>query len=346
MAAIEFIQSGALTLIQDGGRFAYQYMGMPVSGAADRYAMYLANVLVGNLPDAAIIECTLLGPTIKIEPTCVFAITGADMAARLNGQAIEPNRAYTAPAGSTLALGAAKSLVRSYIAFSGGMNVTKTLGSSSTYERAAIGGINGRKILPHDRIELVCPKAELKNMHFRFAPHALIPAYSSNPILRVTPAPQSDYITAAGLNTLFTSEYRVMNQSDRMGLRLEGKSVEFCEGKGASIISEAVALGAVQIPSGKPIIMLADHQTTGGYAVPCSVIEADIPLAAQLKGGDTVRFTPVTVEEAQLAHRKHMRLLYEFSDMLEHGFTYHHKPYFIQKEQMLYNISVEEIKPH
>lgn len=346
MAAIEFIHSGALTLIQDGGRLAYQHMGMPVSGAADMYAMYLANALVGNPLNAAAIECTLLGPTIRIEPECVFAITGADMAATLNGQAIEPNRAYYAAKGSTLALGAAKSLVRSYIAFSGETDIACVLGSRSTYERAAIGGIGGRRIHPHDRVELIRPRAELKNMHIRFAPRALIPPYSMNPVLRVTPAPQCDYVTKAGFDTLFSSKYRVLNQSDRMGLRLEGESVEFCEGKGANIISEAVALGAVQLPSGKPIIMLADHQTTGGYAVPCSVITADIPLAAQLKGGDTVRFMPVSVEEAQSAHRNYMRKLYEFFDMLEHGFTYRHKPYFIQRGQMLYNISVDEIKPH
>ncbi len=346
MAGIEFIQSGALTLIQDGGRHGYQHIGMPVAGAADRFALYLANTLVGNPIDAAAIECTLLGPTIKIETRCAFAITGADMAATLNSQPIVPNRAYIAEAGSTLALGAAKTLCRSYIAFAGAMDIPNELGSRSTYEKAAIGGIGGRRIRPHDKLELICPNAEPKNMALRHAPRALIPPYSSNPVLRVTPAPQCDDITAAGFGTLFHNEYRVTNQSDRMGLRLEGESVEFVEGKGANIISEAVALGAVQLPSGKPIIMLADHQTTGGYAVPCCVIAADIPLAAQLKGGDTVRFTPVSVEEAQSQYRSYMHALNEFADMFEHGFIYRHKPCFIQQGQMLYNISVEEIKPH
>ena len=271
MSKISFIQAGLFTTVQDGGRRGYQSLGMPTAGAMDTYAFSLANALVGNDINQSAIEATLLGPTIEIDTDCVFAVTGADMGATLNGQSIELNRAYAAKAGSVIALGPAKWGSRGYIAFAGGVGGSIVMGSRATYTKAAIGGIDGRKAKNGDTLELLCPKAELRNMALRHAPSGLIPPYSAAPTLRVTPGPQSDYFGKAGFDALFGAQYTVTAETDRMGCRLSGANVPFAEGKNGNIVSDAVAFGSVQIPSGQPIIMMADHQTTGGYAKPCCV---------------------------------------------------------------------------
>lgn len=343
MSNIKFIRAGLFTTVQDGGRRGGQALGMPTAGAMDTYAFSLANALVGNDIGQSAIEATLLGPTLEIGADCVFAVTGADMGATLNGQKTELNRAYAARAGSILTLGAASALSRAYIAFAGGVGGSMVMGSRATYTKAAIGGIDGRRAKNGDTVELLCPSVKLKNMALRHAWGRLIPPYSSSPVLRVTLGPQSDYFSREGLDTLFSSEYTVTAESDRMGCRLSGAEVRFAEGKNGNIVSDAVAFGSVQIPSGQPIIMMADHQTTGGYAKPCCVISADIPLAAQLKAGDTVRFAPVTVDEAQAAHRAHMAALDEFIHMLRHGFIYRHRPYYMQLNGRNFAVTVDEI---
>ena len=175
MSKISFIQAGLFPTVQDGGRRGYQSLGMPTAGAMDTYAFSLANALVGNAINQSAIEATLLGPTIEIDTDCVFAVTGADMGAALNGQSIELNRAYAAKAGSVIALGPAKWGSRGYIAFAGGVGGSMVMGSRATYTKAAIGGIDGRKAKNGDTVELLCPKAELKNMPLRHAPSGLIP---------------------------------------------------------------------------------------------------------------------------------------------------------------------------
>ena len=203
MSKISFIQAGLFTTVQDGGRRGYQSLGMPTAGAMDTYAFSLANALVGNDINQSAIEATLLGPTIEIDTDCVFAVTGADMGATLNGQSIALNRAYAARAGSVIALGPAKWGSRGYIAFAGGVGGDMVMGSRATYTKAAIGGIDGRKAKNGDTLELLCPKAELRNMALRHAPSRLIPPYSAAPTLRVTPGPQSDYFDKAGFDALF-----------------------------------------------------------------------------------------------------------------------------------------------
>lgn len=340
---ISFIKSGLMTTVQDGGRTGYQRFGMPTAGAMDRYAMYLANILVGNDMDAAVLEATVSGPKLLFQTGCAFAITGADMKARLDGMPVEPNRAYSAQKGSLLELRYAMSGCRSYIAFAGGLAVQSVMGSCSTYTKAKIGGIDGRRANDGDTIKLLSPKKTLKNMALRHAGGALIPAYGSGVTLRVTLGPQQDRFTEAGLAALFSEEYTVTSESDRMGCRLMGKELELEGNKTADIVSDAVAFGSVQAPNGRPIIMMADHQTTGGYAKPCCVITADIPLAAQLKPGNKVRFMPISVEQAQSIHLEHMKRLKAFSDMIEHGFLLKHRPLLMHLAGRSLNIQVNEV---
>lgn len=317
MSKLKFIRPGLITTVQDMGRHGYQSLGMPTAGAADPYALALANALVGNDINTAAIEATLQGPTITVDTDCAFAVTGADMSPTLNGCAIELNRAYIAKAGDTIALAGAKCGCRSYVAFSGGVGGSLVMGSRSTYMKAAIGGIDGRRAKKDDELELINPTANLKNMALRRAEGEIILNYSSPAVLRATLGPQDDYFTEEGLNTLFSSVYTLSAESDRMGCRLSGQSVEFAPGKTGNIVSDAVAFGSVQIPSGQPIIMMADHQTTGGYPKPCCVIRADLPLAAQLKAGDTLSFKRVSVKEAQNEYRRQMAALYDFIKKLE-----------------------------
>lgn len=230
-----------------------------------------------------------------------------------------------------------------YIAFAGGVGGSMVMGSRATYTKAAIGGIDGRKAKNGDTLELLCPKAELRNMALRHAPSGLIPPYSAAPTLRVTPGPQSDYFDKAGFDALFGAQYTVTAETDRMGCRLSGANVPFAEGKNGNIVSDAVAFGSVQIPSGQPIIMMADHQTTGGYAKPCCVISADLPLAAQLRAGDRMRFAPIEVNEAQAIYRRHMAELDEFIRIIEHGFIYRHRPYYAQLNGRSFAVTVDEI---
>ena len=180
-------------------------------------------------------------------------------------------------------------------------------------------------------------------MPLRHAPSGLIPPYSAAPTLRVTPGPQSDYFGKAGFDALFGAQYTVTAEADRMGCRLSGANVPFAEGKNGNIVSDAVAFGSVQIPSGQPIIMMADHQTTGGYAKPCCVISADLPLAAQLRAGDRVRFAPIEVSQAQAIYRRHMAELDEFIRIIEHGFIYRHRPYYAQLNGRGFAVTVDEI---
>lgn len=344
MAGLKVLQSGLHTAVQDGGRHGYQRIGMPVAGAMDPAALYIANTLVGNDACAPALEATLAGPTLMLDTPCVFALAGADMGATLNGAPVEVNRAYAAAARSVLALGAAKQGCRGYIAFAGGVGGQFIMGSRSTYEKAHIGGMDGRRLLAGDELELPAPCAVLKNMPLRRAPRELLPPYSAAPTLRVTPGPQADSFSKLGLDILFGSEYTVTAQSDRMGCRLEGPAIEFAPGKGGNIISDAVAFGSVQIPSGKPIIMLADHQTTGGYAKPCCVIAADIPLAAQLKPGDKVRFSPISVYAAQQLYKQQRSKLEGFAATLASSFIFKHKPYWAQFGGAMQRIEVSEIK--
>ena len=296
---ITFVRKGMLTLVQDLGRYGYQRYGVPVSGVMDEMAARLANRLVGNDPAEAVLECTVMGPTIEFGESEIFALAGADFGAKLNGEPIDNNRAHLAHAGDRLEMPAARFGARAYIAFAGGFDLKPVMGSLSTYLKAGIGGLDGRAIRDGDTIPLREAKSWLPNLEDRVAPPEAISPYNPNPTLRFTYGPQDDMFSEAGKKALTTGEYKVSNQSDRMGYRLEGPQIEAAEGCNGNIISDGICIGSIQVPSGQPIVLMADRQTTGGYAKIGCVIRADLPLLAQLKAGDTVRFEPIEVHEAQ-----------------------------------------------
>ena len=295
-ALLETITPGLLTTIQDRGRHGYQAFGMPVAGAVDEYALRIANILVGNEEGAAALEITLLGPKFKVLAPGKVSLTGADLGATINGREFPRWETVAVRAGDEIAFTAVKSGCRAYLALAGGIDVPQVMGSRSTYLRGKIGGLEGRALKAGDKIG-VCAQA-VKNIPLgtRLSPD-LIPGYDPLIRLRVILGPQDDHFTAAGMDTFLNSEYTVTTEADRMGYRLEGPTIEHVAG--GDIISDGIPLGAVQIPGhGMPIVMLADRQTTGGYAKIANVSSVDLSLIGQAKPGDKVRFQLIDVEES------------------------------------------------
>ncbi|MDT8900991.1 biotin-dependent carboxyltransferase family protein [Anaeroselena agilis] len=305
---ITIVSAGLFTTVQDAGRWGFQAYGVPVAGAMDRYAYNLANILAGNPPGTACLEMTVTGDTIRFETDAYIAICGADMQPALDGKAAATWSAFPVTAGSTLSCGYAVRGCRTYLAVRGGIDVPVVLGSRSTYTRAAIGGLEGRKLKVGDKLAIGnSGPSDSRPLHL---PGEYKPAAVSGEItLRVLPGPQQDHFTMAGIETLFSSPYTITDEADRMGCRLEGLKIEHADK--ADIVSDALPQGAIQVPGhGMPIIMMADRQTTGGYTKIGTVIGPDLALLAQAKPGDTVRLKRCSDEEAVAVLRKE-RELYE-----------------------------------
>ena len=296
---ITFLKKGMQTTVQDLGRAGFQRYGMPSCGAMDTFAARLANVLVGNAENEGVLECTVMGPTVRFETANCFAVTGGDLGASLNGEPVPMNRALFADAGDVLELPMAVSGARAYVAFAGGFDLPLVMGSYSTCLKAHIGGVEGRAVKEGDTIAFRAPRTDLPNFEKRVAPENILPRYSAAPTVHFTFGPQDDMFSAAGKQTFIHGRYTVDAKSDRMGFRFNGPEIEAAPGSNGNIVSDGICFGAIQVPSGQPIVMMADRQTTGGYAKIGCVIAADLPLLAQLKAGDSVRFQPVSVPGAQ-----------------------------------------------
>jgi biotin-dependent carboxylase-like uncharacterized protein len=298
--SITVVSPGLLTSVQDAGRFGYQQFGVSVSGVMDPRAMRIANILVGNDENEAVLECTMLGPELRFSAANVVAITGGDLGPTLDNQPIAGYAAIVVQAGQTLRFTVLRSGCRAYIAFAGGLDIPQVMGSRSTDMKAKIGGLNGRKLEKNDEIGFRASNPDVLNLvQRRIAPEV---AARESHTVRVLMGPQEDMFTPAGIKTFLNETYAVTNESDRMGCRMEGPVIE--HRNGGDIISDGIAFGAIQVPTaGKPIIMLADRQTTGGYAKIASIINVDMPMIAQCKAGDQIRFQKTDIETAQKAFR-------------------------------------------
>lgn len=309
-------RGGSLTTIQDLGRVGYQNQGFAVSGAMDHRACRLANLLLDNAPETAMLEATLVGPKFTFtEPNC-FVVTGADLHATINGNPMVVNQVYVAERGDIVEFPVrfSKQGVRSYIAFAGGLSVQEFMGSRSTYLKGSMGGFHGRALKTGDEIGFPAPRHILPKIGSRFVPEKFNEVYGGHEItIRVIMGPQDDAFTEAGLDTFLHSEYVATPYMDRMGARLEGPEIEH-KGR-ADLVSDGIAFGAVQVPqNGKPIILMADRQSTGGYTKIATVISVDLPKIAQRLAGDKIRFQPVTVEQAQQLLREERRKIDELTE--------------------------------
>jgi antagonist of KipI len=301
------LHPGQLATVQDRGRFHHQQEGIPTAGAMDEMALRLGNLLVGNDEGDAALECTLVGPTLRFDEHMLIAATGGDFGITIDGTPLPLWRPVYVPAGATVSAAAAVRGCRGYLAIAGGIDVPLVLGSRSTYARAALGGLGGRPLRRGDVFPVGTPSelsrriaaimSEGSGNRLAIAKWGasswLVPFYASSPVIRVLDGTHMDLLTSASRELLFGAEFRVGAQSDRMGYRLEGATIE-------ELLSEAVTFGTVQLPpGGNPIVLMADRQTTGGYPRIGAVASVDLPLLAQLKAGDKLRFRPISLDEAQ-----------------------------------------------
>lgn len=306
---LKIISPGVLTTVQDSGRLGHQAAGFSVSGAMDTDALAMANILVNNPADCACLEMVFQGACVQFDRKTYFALTGADFSPTLNGNPIPMYQAIEVKAGDTLRCGIAANGKYGYLAIAGGIDVPVVMGSRSTNLKCKLGGHQGRKLAAGDELPLNVTGEFLFNHYRKHWQH--IP-YSNTVTLRVVPGPQEHAFTRSGLQTFTSSIYTLLPESDRMGSRLSGPAIE--AKAGVDIISDAIAFGSVQIPaSGTPIIMLADRQTTGGYAKIGTVISADLPKLVQCTAGAEIRFSFVTVEDANKLYVQHQKELRRFA---------------------------------
>ena len=310
--SIKILRPGLLTTIQDLGRTGYQKHGVIVSGAMDSYALRLANLLVGNEEGEAALEMTLTGPSLKFEEDSLIAITGADFSATIENESIPTWKPIYVKKGSLLQFGAVKSGCRAYVAFAGGFNLPKIMGSRSTYLRAEIGGLQGRALKAKDMITLRAPidqsKRIMRTLSQRITKafatstwklnEELIPTYKNHAIIRVMCGSQFNDFSSESQRVFFQTPYQIATQSDRMGYRLLGETLALRHS--VEMISEAIANGTIQVPpDGNPIILLADRQTIGGYPKIAQIVSVDLPLIAQVKPGELIQFQKIQLEEAE-----------------------------------------------
>ena len=301
--ALEIIAPGLHTTVQDFGRSGYQDIGLPASGPLDCVSFRMANALVGNPPGTPMLEMLLQGPTCEVVADSV-RVALAGCSASIEVRAAD---ARTVPAGQSIRLvrgevfriGSLGDSTCAYLAIEGGLDIPPVLGSASTYVRGAIGGFHGRRLQKNDRVPLKLAAVEVRAE--RALPRSLDLAFDQ--AVRVVLGPQTDYFSDAGVHTFLSSEFTVSPQADRMGFRLDGPVI--AHAKGHDIVSDGIVPGAIQVPgSGRPIVLLVDHQTTGGYPKIATVISADIPVVARRKPGRTIRFVAVGVREAELLRRE------------------------------------------
>lgn len=318
--SLTVLKPGLLTTVQDLGRFGLQRHGVIVSGAMDSFAFRTANWLVGNQDGEAALEMTLIGPAVRFEADTLIAVTGGNLNPRIDEYPIPLWRPIAVKSGSVLRFSAADSGCRTYLAVAGGISVPTVMGSKSTYLRAGIGGYQGRALQATDVLEIGTPSPRanklMKNLtepgSLPFAivkwrvSHQLLSFYQKNSIIRVIRGGQFTHFERISREQFFQTEYRVTPQSDRMGYRLSGAKLALTEP--IEMISEAVTAGTIQVPpDGNPIVLLADRQTTGGYPKIGHVITADLPILAQVKPGETIRFQEISLEEAQNLYRSRER---------------------------------------
>jgi len=300
--AFEILRAGLLTTVQDRGRMGCQKFGVTVSGAMDEVALRVGNILVGNPQSAAGLEISFLGPQIRIQADVVLALTGAEVEADLDGQPIPWYQVFRARAGQVLDIRHCTRGMRAYLCVGGGLDVPVRLGSRSTSLAAGFGGLEGRSLREGDLLSVGPSVGTPTRRADRTVPRSWRPTFESPQTLRVVFGPQDDAFTEAGRRTFLASLYEVSPSSDRMGCRLEGPAIEHAGP--ADIISDWIPPGGIQVPgSGKPIILLADRQTTGGYTKIATVIGPDLPKLAQVRPGEQVRLQAISVEEAQAAAR-------------------------------------------
>lgn len=296
---------GLLTTVQDHGRIGYQQYGIVTAGAMDSFSMNIANFLVGNPGDEAVLEVTIMGPVLEVMGDAVLAICGGNLTPKVNGQKVSMWKSFEVKEGDMIEFGQPDEGARAYVSVAGGLDIPVIMGSKSTYLKAGLGGFEGRALKKGDVLKR---NSDVSGRSGKALHPEEIPVYQKELEVRVVMGPHLHAFTDEAVEAFLSSTYEVSPQSDRMGYRMSGPELE--HETSADIISEAIPLGGIQVPAnGEPIILMADRQTTGGYARIATVISEDIAYLAQAMPGCKVRFRDISVEESQEIYENNNRLI-------------------------------------
>jgi antagonist of KipI len=305
MSLLAVESPGLQTTVQDFGREGFGVLGVSASGAADAVALRLGNLLLENKPGTPALEMTLTGGTFLFPDGAVICLAGANFGAQVDGKALELWRSHAILPGKRVVLGATRDFARCYLCVAGGIRVAEFLGSASTHLLSGLGGWEGRAlrkgdVLPIGRLE--------KNIRQRKLRAGVLEALKPEKKLRITRGPQFDWFSEEARKTLADGVFRVSEESNRMGLRLDGPRLA-ARGN-AEMISEGTPLGAIQITaSGQAIVLFVEQQTTGGYPKIANVIGADLHCVGQLRPRDAIRFEEVSLTEARALWIERQKLL-------------------------------------
>ncbi len=305
---VQVIKKGLETSVQDyPGRIGTLNLGFPPSGPMDSWSFRLANVLVGNEPGTAALECQFMGPTLKFNSDRIIAITGANMSPKIDGTPVPLWESLEVKKDQILEIAFATVGARSYIAFSGGINTTPWLGSRSTFHKAGVGGIEGKAIQDGQ----IIPLNKSKSVKGRKIKNSSIPVMSTNKkwLVEVVKGPNDDWVDEKGHKMFLNSDWKLQSKSDRTGYRLEGPKWSFTEkatNKGlehgtfpSNIIDQGYPVGAINLAGQTPIILVNDGPSMGGFIVPYTVPSASFWKLGQAKPGDSFNFVEISVEKAQ-----------------------------------------------
>jgi biotin-dependent carboxylase-like uncharacterized protein len=296
MAFVRVLTPGMLTTVQDRGRWGWQRWGVPVAGPMDLCAHRLANAIVGNDPTASTLEITLSGPELEFEDERIGAVTGAEFDLTVDDRPQPLNSPFVVPSGSSVRFVGRRRGARAYLAIGGGLAVEPILNSRATHLPSRMGGFDGRALRAGDRIPLGPRGQQL----LRRASTVSFPLPEGNATVRVVPGPDLDRFAADALDAFQSDPYVVDSRSNRMGFHLKGRAVP--RTGDVEMLSDATCCGAVQVPAaGRPILLMADRPTAGGYPIIATVVGADLRLAAQLAPGDSISFVATTLREAMAA---------------------------------------------
>ncbi len=305
MSSLVVESPGLLTTVQDFGRVGYGPLGISASGAADPIALRLGNLVLGNEAGASGLEMTLLGGTFSFPEGAITALTGADFGATIDGHSVEMWTPLTIPPGAKLVLGPTRNFARGYLTVAGGIQVTPFLGSASTHLLSGLGGYEGRALQTGDALRLGTPAKKILNQRIS---QTVLLTLKPRRVLRVTEGPQINQFSEEAKQIFFRSIFRVSETSDRLGLRLEGHSIQST--LPGETITEGAPLGAIQVtPSGQPIILFVEQQTTGGYPKIANVIGVDLHRVGQLRPRVEIRFERTSLAVARSLWLEQERLL-------------------------------------
>lgn len=308
--SLYFLTDSILTTVQDSGRNGFRILGVNPNGVMDRKAARLINILLGNDENEAVLEIHYPAPKILFEESAIIALGGANFAPQIDDQAIQNWRPFQVKKGQILSFPRKEFGNRIYLSVCGGYKIDDWLKSRSTNTKAEIGGFHGRRLLKNDEI-LFSAKCERQSAKFNYSISSdMIPQYSNSPIARFIKGAEWENLDEKSRADFLTQKFSVSLNSDRMGFRLNGKPLNLA--KKMELISSAVDFGTVQLlPDGQLIILMADHQTTGGYPRIAHVCAEDLPLVAQLGANDSLSFIMISIEEAEnltLAFEKNLNL--------------------------------------